>query len=57
MTIEARIRLKDGAVITRLFDNFSDVDELLDRHREHVEQIETRTVTVRQMRQGRNYDG
>lgn len=57
MTIEARIKLTDGAVITRLFDNYTDVDEWLDRHREHVEQIETRTVTVRQMRQGRNYDG
>lgn len=57
MTIEARIKLTDGPVITRLFDTYADVDEWLTRHREHIEQIETRMVTVQQMRQGRNYDG
>ena len=53
MTIEAIITLKDGTVLSRIFDSFEAVGEWYDRRHEHVESITARTITVGQMRQGR----
>lgn len=53
MTISAKITLSDESIIIRLFDSFSDLDAWMSRHKSHVTEVEARTVTVRQMRQGR----
>jgi hypothetical protein len=53
MTIRATIILTDKSQIVRLFNSFADLDEWCERHREHVKQVEARTILPGEMRQGR----
>ena len=53
MTIRATITLTDKSRIVRLFDSFADLDAWCDMHRQHVTQIEARTIIPGEMRQGR----
>ena len=54
MTIRVTITLTDKSRIVRLFDSFADLDAWCERHREHVAQIEARTILPGEMRQGRD---
>ena len=52
-TIRAYITLKNGELISRLFNSWQDVGAWIDRHHDHLKRIDADLIATNEIRQGK----
>ena len=52
-TIRAYIKLKNGELISRLFNSWQDIGAWIDRHHDHLKRIDAELIATNEIRQGK----